>query len=144
MKPYMRRNVQLILLGAISVITALHYCGIIFDWYDTVLWFDIPMHLIGGMFIGTLFVYIFRIRNELLKTGSLFVFVILGVSFTVLIGVLWEFYELLADVIILKRYLLLDAPGGIHFDTLKDLLYDIAGGAIVLILFAKTFTRSRK
>ena len=133
----MQRRIQLILLGIIVVITALHYFGIIFGWYNTLFWFDTPMHLMGGMFVGTLFVYLFRIRHDLFKTESVFTFIILGVGFTVLIGVLWEFFELFADVVVIKRYPLLDTPGRIHFDTLKDLFNDIVGGAIAVSIFAR-------
>lgn len=133
----MQRRIQLILLGIIALITALHYCGVIFDLYNTIFWFDTPMHLTGGIFVGTLFVYIFRIRNNLLKTESVFAFIILGMGFTILIGVLWEFYEFFADVVVIKRYALLDAPGGIRFDTLKDLFNDIVGGAIAVSFFAR-------
>lgn len=141
----MPRRIQLILLGIIAVLTTLHYCGVIFDWYNTIFWFDTPMHLMGGMFIGILFVYIFRIRHDLLKTESVLTFIIFGVGFTVLTGVLWEFYEFFADVMIFKRYPFLDTPGGVHFDTLKDLFNDIVGGAIAVSFFArKDFTRSRK
>ncbi|MBI4085675.1 MAG: hypothetical protein HY433_00280 [Candidatus Liptonbacteria bacterium] len=133
----MQRWIQLILLGIIAVITPLHYCGVIFGWYYTVFWFDIPMHIMGGVFIGALFVYLFRVRHNFLKTESFLTFVILGVGFTVLVGVLWEFYELFTDVLIIKRYSILNAPGGIHFDTLKDLFNDIVGGAIAVGFFAR-------
>lgn len=139
----MQRLIQFILFGIIAAITALHYCGVIFGWYNTIFWFDTPMHLMGGMFIGALFVYIFRVRHALLKTESVFTFVILGAGFTVFIGVLWEFYEFFMDILIFKRYPLLDAPGGLHFDTLKDLFNDLVGGAIAVSIFARKALREK-
>jgi len=139
----MQRRLQLILFGIIAVITPLHYCGVIFGWYYAVFWFDILMHIIGGIFIGALFVYLFRVRRNFLKTESVLTFIILGAGFTVLVGVLWEFYEFFMDVVIFKQYSLLNTPGEIHFDTLKDLFNDIVGGAIAVSFFGN-FTRFRR
>ncbi len=128
----MQNRVQFVLLGIIIVIATLHYLGLTYDWYHTVPWFDVPLHLLGGAFIGTLFVYIFALRHVVLKTLPLVPFVILGVGFVALVGVLWEFYEFWMDVFVLKIYQPLAYPGYVHFDTLKDLFNDLVGGALAV------------
>jgi len=130
-----------LLLALVLLIAGLHYGGLSFDWYHAIWWFDIPLHMLGGAFIGILFLYIFREKFLLLNELSLFPLTILGVGFVMWLGVLWEFYEFFADVFILKHYALLGSPGWIRFDTLKDLLDDMIGGAIAIILFWKTDRR---
>ena len=52
--------------------------------------------------------------------------IILG--FTALVGVFWEFYELVVDMLITKNnYISLFQQGGL-LDTLKDLFLDLLGG----------------
>jgi len=89
------------------------------------------MHIMGGMFIALLFFYLFIERFKLvsLQTNSVALF-FAAVGFVMLVGVLWEFYEYLAEVFIQHQYLFACAsPGGL-FDTLKDLFDDLVGGII--------------
>lgn len=121
------------LLILIASVVTLHYGGLYFGWY-TLWWLDIPLHLLGGAFIGVLFLYIFRERFLVLRELSFFPLLVLGVGFVTWIGVLWEFYEFFADVFVLHTYRPLAYPGYVHFDTLLDLLNDMAGGTIAILL----------
>lgn len=61
--------------------------------------------------------------------------VILILGFAALIGVLWEFYELIMDKLITKNnYISLLQQGGL-LDTLKDLLVDLLGGLFISLRF---------
>ena len=104
-----------------------------FKWYYSVWWLDIPMHIAGGIWVASAFIYIARTTKDLLPANSVAAFInCLGV--VALIGILWEFYELLADVYVFHKYPLLAAPGILHFDTLKDLFDDLIGGTIAFLV----------
>lgn len=129
----MRNTIALILLTIIAAIGAVHYLALWYEWYGTVWWIDIPLHLLGGAFIGVLFVYLVAVRRDILGKTDALSFLVLGVGFVALIGILWEFYEFWADVWFLKKYALNEFPGWIHADTLKDLLNDLIGGAAAIV-----------
>lgn len=69
---------------------------------------------------------------------------ILCLAFVALVGVLWEFFEFLLDLFVLKTGYLtfLKMPQGavmnaydIYKDTLKDLFFDLAGGLGATFIF---------
>ncbi|MGC8775844.1 MAG: hypothetical protein ACP5QN_00825 [Minisyncoccia bacterium] len=127
------------------LINLIHFLAVIYDWYYTIYWIDVPLHILGGIWLSSLFLYFFE-KNEGLKKilfekpnikKESLIFIILCLGFVALIGVLWEFYEFFVDVIILKKYAYNAEPGYILFDTLKDLFNDLVGGIIALIIYFK-------
>ena len=86
-------------------------------------WYDIPMHILGGIVLG---LFIYQISNgvrvrKMLKPLSLSQMIIV----VLLIGVSWEIFEIVFN--------LLNKPFGSAkyiVDTVKDLLDDIIGGII--------------
>ena len=129
---------------AIAVIFVLHFAGTALDWYGHVWWFDIPMHIMGGMFIALLFFYVFTDRApRLIDPAAMrpWVLCALAIGFVAFIGVLWEFYEYAAEVFIQHQFTFAcAAPGGL-FDTLKDLFDDLVGGTLAILGYC--FTRHR-
>lgn len=113
---------------------AVHIPGNFLGWYYAVPWLDIPMHLAGGAWVGLLFFYIFGVRKSVFSPGNSLYFLICGLGFAALIGILWEFYEFAMDVLVWKSYPVWAAPGYIHFDTLKDLFNDLLGAFVVIAL----------
>ena len=130
-RSYMRK----ILIIFLAIIFGVHIPGLAFGWYYAIPWLDIPMHIAGGAWVGLLFCYIFSTRTRFADPGRKLPFLILGLGFVSLIGILWEFYEFLMDIVIFKAYLPLEAPGYILFDTHTDFLNDLIGGAIAIGLF---------
>ncbi len=114
-------------------IVAIHLIAIFYNWYWRFLWMDIPMHFLGGVLVAVIFVWFFKhfpghldlSRNFLLTT-------VLALSFTALIGVLWEFNEFVYDLLISSRGLGALAGQGAS-DTIGDLFFDILGGLFVVI-----------
>lgn len=118
----------------IVIIALLHTLGILYGWYGPDSWFDIPMHLAGGAFVALLFHYLFGVRHPMLAgTHPLSIF-IFAMGFVALIGILWEFYEFLADVFFLQTHSFFSAPPDILSDTLIDLANDLIGGAVATFL----------
>ena len=103
-------------------------------------WYDMVLHFLGGAWIATLFVYIFKIKSSLFNDRGVFLFnLIVVVSFVALVGVAWEIWEFLVDTLIIS--------GGVYgfqdplADTIKDLIMDILGGIVMTsYLWKKLFT----
>ena len=128
----MRNTIASILLTIVAAIVAVHYLATWYGWYYSVWWLDIPLHAMGGAFIGVLFFYLFRARHNVLENVNTIPFIILGVGFVATIGIVWEFYEFWTDVWLLHKYAADNFPGWVHGDTLLDLLNDMLGGAVAI------------
>ena len=111
------------------VVAAFHWLGALQDYYSKVLWYDIPMHFMGGVWValftlwvvstqyGSYFKKYLGIRNLIL-----FVFVF---------GFAWEILEL-----ILRFNSISDV--GYTFDTVKDLIIDMLGAGMVVCIYKKS------
>lgn len=115
------------------IIAAVHLVGILKGLYWRLWWYDIPLHLAGGAWVGILFFYLFGERLRIFShsyflENILFTFIV-ALSFVVAIGMLWEFYEYLYDVFIASRHPVRAAQQG-PLDTLADIFNDILGGFV--------------
>ncbi|MBP6883669.1 MAG: hypothetical protein KBC06_00315 [Candidatus Pacebacteria bacterium] len=91
-----------------------------FYWYSSIWWFDMPMHFMGGLFLGLLFIYLFS-SKDVAKTE------VLKILFWVLLfGIFWEFFELYFVNHIA------DNPFNL-LDTSSDIFFDLAGGCVALV-----------
>ncbi len=81
-----------------------------------------PMHFMGGLFLGLALLWIFRVKMLSLKSAF---YIIGGVIF---IGLLWEVYE-----VIVNNYFAQNPFDLI--DTLSDLFFDSFGGIMSLVYF---------
>ena len=98
-----------------------------FHWYYTIWWVDMPMHFFAGFWVGLFFLYVFYTRNWF---SHKILAIILS---TLLIGVLWEFFEILMGAISHEPFILLD--------TISDIFFDLAGGTFaILYFFRKTIS----
>lgn len=114
------------------LIAIFNYIGVKFCWYWTYRWYDIPMHIAGGLWVSLffLFLYDYFVNKFTIKNYKIKVF---WVVFCVLlfITVSWEIFEVL---------------GGINFtgdrgywpDTLGDILNGFIGGMIGYLFFIKS------
>ena len=125
------------ILSSLIFILAFHFLAGFLSWYHAIWWLDIPMHLIGGAWVASLFFYLFNNCWKILPPkGRFFPTLILCLGFVALVGVLWEFYEYLADVFINKTHpFFIVNDTKLLFDTLKDILNDLIGGVFVAIIF---------
>lgn len=97
-------------------------------WYYSIWWFDMPMHFLGGLFIGLgclWFLYSKDRPHEL--SWRLVLKIFLGV---LLVGVLWEIFEIIFYQIIAQ------SPFN-SLDTIHDIFFDLAGGLFSLLFFFK-------
>src|SRR3989338_7750372 len=92
----------------------------IYDWFWIFGWFDVLMHFLGGALAGAAFFWIFP---------RFFITFTLAMGFVALVGVVWEFHELVFDI------------QGSVADTMEDLFNDFAGGAVAALII---FFRQKK
>lgn len=106
-----------------------------FYWYSAMWWFDIPMHILGGVFLGLTAGALFfkallplRLREQLV-TILLFVFIF---------GLGWEAFE----------YLVQSITGGSILasisDSIKDMIMDLLGGIIASYFVLRRVKRYNK
>ncbi|MBI2097159.1 MAG: hypothetical protein HYT40_03380 [Candidatus Sungbacteria bacterium] len=97
------------------------------NWYRQMPLVDIPIHLIFGAVLALVF------HSWRKKSGGRFHSLILVVLFTLAVGAFWELLEFLRDTYIAIPYGFRFAQLG-GFDTAKDLLNNVIGGAAVSLL----------
>ncbi len=119
----MNRHRLLALLASLMFfIFIADYLARIFYWYYSISYFDMPMHFLGGLWVGFFFIYVLST-----KTQPSFLKIILWV---LLIGLAWELFE----------FVVKNNIGGAPFDTLdtlSDLFLDVVGGLIAFFLCRK-------
>lgn len=129
---------DLFILFLLIFIVAVHILAMANFWYWTVPWLDIPMHFLGGFWVAALFFWLFskKLSQEYKKIlgGNFLILLILCLGFVSLVCVLWEFYEFSYDHYIFSKNSLLLAQGDVT-DTMTDLLMDLIGGFVVVLLY---------
>lgn len=99
--------------------------------YFHIWWLDIPMHIIGGFWIGlaALAIY-FSGKHALPISGSWYSVLTVSLCATLIVGVGWEVFEWGVDWI----------NGMVHLDivdTLADIGNDLIGALIATVLFTR-------
>ena len=106
-----------------SCLTAFLYSkGIGDGWFWVYPWFDIPLHMLGGLMIALWAAGGALERKMSPQSGILYIFFIV---FTV--GILWEVFEYITELTVgPERYII---------DTIADLVNDCIGGFISVMLY---------
>jgi len=118
-----------------GVLLGVHSIAVATNAYREIIWIDIPIHLLGGLIIGSAFLwYARRWLPEIKRESKRMVFILLLLSWTALWGVSFEFFEFSYDHLLAAPYGLQTAQLG-NADTMKDLLDDLLGGLLALLIF---------
>jgi hypothetical protein len=106
-----------------TLLLALHLYALhtFFYWYHR--WFDIPMHVLGGMAIGAFLLAFFNVRRTALYFSCMLV---------VVIG--WELFEYFGHIS--------TGQPGYWTDTVKDMADGMIGAAITYFLTRRPLWRS--
>ena len=118
-----------------------HAVGLLFNLYEVLHWYDIPMHIGGGFAMGALGLAIWNEGVEDVTFRGWFEnhlkwWLVPGVvlGFVAFIGVLWELHEWLMDVFLpmagTPRQP--DVP-----DTMMDFVFDLLGGIVALLIWRR-------
>lgn len=132
------KNFKKILVVFLIALFVFQILSIVFSLYWRFPWIDNLAHFWGGVSAGMVMIWwtfysakISPITKELPK----FYWFVAMLGFVALIGIFWEFYELILDRLITKNnYIAVLQPGGL-MDTIKDLLVDLLGGSAVILKF---------
>ena len=126
------------------------FCGEVMKFYYNVDHWDTLLHLLSSMMLGILGFSMIEILNndrkhELVHLSPFFL-AVFSVSFALLIGVLWEFYEYIFDGVLglnMQKFAVESTENGEKFinligrdalkDTMEDLIIDFIGAAGVSI-----------
>lgn len=109
-----------------------NFLALKFFWYSLIWYFDIVMHFLGGVWVGMFFLYVFTRGERQISIKRLFLEVILA---TLVVGVLWEFYEYYLSVISGSSWDLMD--------TLSDMFFDFLGGIVAYGYLYKSIMSSQ-
>ena len=119
-----RNNFLIRLVSLIFFIFLVNYLAMQFYWYSSIWYFDMPMHFLGGFWLGLAIIWFFKIQYISFR---LILKIILGV---LLIGIFWEFFEILVN-----NYTIQNSFNTL--DTVSDILFDISGGFFAVLYFLK-------
>ena len=119
-----RRKILIYLTILICFLALVSLGATKFYWYQSIWWFDMPMHFLGGLFVSFLLIYLFystTTKQPIAKSAFLLLLGVLAV------GVGWEIFE----------YIFNNVIGGQIFnplDTLSDIFFDMAGAIIGIFI----------
>lgn len=101
------------------------------------------MHFLGGLWLAMIFFWLIWPKLQI-TNGKALIAIVLAISFSVFVGVLWEFFEFIYDVFIsTKGYTLFQmAQQGVS-DTMSDLFFDLVGGLVFAAGFVKRNFKSQ-
>ncbi len=99
--------------------------------YYLLWWFDIPMHILGGLWVALTSMVIYYHTGWVHRHDRSTSFVVAAMLTAALtIGIFWEVFEYSVE-----HFVKLNDNG--VFDTLKDLLDDMIGAVIASVIFIK-------
>ncbi len=111
------------------LVFVLHILGSEYGFYNNIWWYDIMMHILGGIGIGLSVFWFLKTVSKKSTNKTIFIYVVI---FTFIAGLLWEGIEAYYDIA--------SAPvgsGAYYFDTVKDLIDDTIGAFISLFFLNK-------
>ncbi len=119
------------LIFLIFFIFLLNYLAMKFYWYSSIWYFDMPMHFLGGFWLGLASLYFFPSKNFSFK-AVLKVFLIV-----LFVGLSWEIFEIIIDRVI---------TGDLFntLDTLSDICFDLSGGLFAFFILQKELSLFQK
>lgn len=112
----------------VVVLATLHFIAEAFYFYWTIWWFDNLMHLLGGLSVGLVIVWLLFNTGLFSETRlSNLKFVFLVVVLVLLVGIVWEIFEYLNDITQSFEGYTLDTSLDLFFDTLGAILAGLIG-----------------
>lgn len=132
-------------VGTIIVVFVFHLPAVLSDWYFYFWWYDVFMHVLGGVAGGFLSVCLWDWFNRNKRATSLrdvFFSALFVLGCVAIIGIGWEWTEALVDVMLLPRLGMSDAQLGL-VDTMLDLYFDLVGGVLAWLVLRSHEERSQ-
>lgn len=96
-------------------------------------WFNTSRHLLLGMCAGWGFIVFWETTSRLsYRAAPAMLVMMMVIAGSAIFGVLWEIFEYTFNLVRYRTDI-----GDPYVDTIKDLAMDVAGGAIMALLFCK-------
>lgn len=126
----------LFVVGLLAAIVALHVTSFVTGWYVTSFWIPVFLHAMGGVWVGSLFLFLANQRGGVpffarLPFSMMFV---LTLGFAAFMGVLWEFFEFILTRTMPEKFLFVDANTYL-VDTMGDLTVDLIGASLAFFWY---------
>jgi hypothetical protein len=130
-----KQHVLLSLFVAVAVVGVLHHFAIAHFWYWTLWWFDVVMHILGGVALGLAALWFLLLFRFLERCSPRQVFA-LTLAVVLVVGIGWEAFEFFAQLFV---------QGHFFPDTFHDIAADVAGGLIAYAYYyrVRCITQSR-
>ena len=113
------------------LVAVLNYIGVTYNLYWVYRWYDIPMHMLGGLWVSLFSLSIFSyfgkknsIVNYRMKAFLIVFFALLFITIS------WEIFELWGGITFINER-------GYWFDTLHDIFNAYVGGMVAYVFFIK-------
>lgn len=119
-----RKKLKIRLALTTFLVYFLNYAGVKFYWYSSIVWFDMLMHFLGGVWVAFILLWVFPIKS---LSKNYFLKLFFGILF---VGISWEVFEIIFNNIISEN--LFDIA-----DTMSDLFFDMLGGTLASLYFYK-------
>ena len=117
-------SLYILSLFATITLAVLHTLALSYKIYFYVPWFDIPMHILGGFVVALCAIILCSLYPKKIPIDLRVILVIL---FTLLIGSLWEVFEVYLNA----EY---QVEQFSFIDTISDLWNDFVGSVLALVL----------
>lgn len=108
----------------ILFILVLHLLAFQFYWYYSVWWFDMPMHILGGFWLGLVFIWFLKPKDLSFNTVAKIIL------WALVVGLFWEIFEIFA-------FNFITGTPFNALDTLSDICFDLVGSGISIFYFIK-------
>lgn len=103
------------------------FLGEIRDFYTKIWWWDIFLHFISGIILGTIgFLILYFLYDQKMLKASPFIIAVFTFSFGLALGTIWEIFEFSSDMIFGTN-----TQRDSLIDTMTDLIVDSIGSLIV-------------
>ncbi len=112
-----------------TILAGLHALATYHNLYFYIWWFDIPMHILGGVLVGVAVLYAYHfvfVKASLDKNKRTTWLILLASVFFV--GVGWEYFEF-------AKGITFNMIGSYRTDVLKDIIMDMLGGTFSGVYF---------
>lgn len=120
----------IVMLALVWLIFILNTLAFEHYWYWIYEWFDIPMHFLGGFWVGGTIIWILGtfLKRRFASTRGGYLLSVVGLA--MVIGLLWELFEFSIDTFI--TFHMNDI-----IDTLSDLSMDFLGATVAYVFFSR-------
>ena len=134
-----KNQFAIINLGLVTVIFVVNSLADVYFWYWEHRWLDIPMHFLGGFFVGNMALYGYYVSGYITPFHrGLFPALFISIATVALVAILWETFEFILDV-------LTEKPEHLRFqtdvaDTMADFVFGMIGGLASVIFYRSAWT----